>query len=101
MLFWFVVFFMSDEDDQQSLWTKEEKQRNLRLRVFLLLIFIAFSFAGMLGIARLIRNHEKVFNVLMYTFLLFIVSCEFGVFLSIMKMVKVQYGNEFRRKVFV
>ena len=89
MLFWFVVFFMSDEDDQQSLWTKEEKQRNLRLRVFILVILIAFSFVGMLGVARLIQNHEKVFNVFMYTFLLFIVSCEFGVFLSIMKMVKV------------
>ena len=56
---------------------------------------------SMLALARIVTKHERLYNLFLYSFLIFVVSCEFATFLSIMKMVKVQFGNEFRRKVFV
>lgn len=100
-MFWFIAFFISDEDAQTSLWTKENQMANLRFRVFVLVAMIVVAFLSMMAIARYVRNNEKMYNTCMAIYLLFIVSCEFAIFLTIMKMVKVEYGNDFRRKVFV
>lgn len=101
MLFWFIAFFASDEDEQQNLWTLEQTQMELRMRILVLTLMIGVGFLMMIAIAMGIRRNEKAFNISFCVFLIFVVSCEFAIFLSVMKMVKIQYGDEFRRRVFV
>lgn len=55
----------------------------------------------MAAIASYIRNNERFYNICLYIFLIFLVTCQVAIFLSVMKIVKLEYGDGLRRKIFV
>lgn len=103
MIFWLVAFFInqSDETEESNHVSKQERQHNIILRILVLIATILAGFIFMMFLASVIRTNEKAYNICLYFFLIFIVVCEVAIFLSIMRSVKLEYGEQLRRKVFV
>ena len=103
MLFWLIAFFINykeDEDDLMQL-PKKERQENLLKRICIIIVLIIIAYGAMAAIASSVRQNEKVFNACLYFFMIFLVCSDVAIFLSIMQIVKIEYGDGFKRKVFV
>lgn len=68
----------------------------IALCAFLLLLGWAF----MLLLAYSVRSNEKCFSASFSVFIVYTCCLQLAIFLSIMKSVKVEYGDEFHRKIF-
>ena len=62
---------------------------------------ILMSLLVMLCVARATKRSEKVFDHALKIFLLMVSCCMIVIFLAVLRTVRIQYGNDFRRKIFI
>ena len=55
----------------------------------------------MLVVARNTTRHERTYEICVNIFVVFVFCCQLIIFMALLRSVKIEYGHEFRRKIFL
>lgn len=98
--FWVVVYYSNLNDDEKSEST-EQMHLNEQIKVLICIASSLSAFLLMLLLAKYVTRRERPYEICLNIFVVFVFCCQLVVFLAVIRSVKLEYGPEFRRKIFL